>query len=438
MEVNRPNSQANDIAMQKLQEQLLKAQEDGVDGIPTIVEVTRPDGEEIPDDEVRIEITGGTEIERVAEDSSDIEDTDETSSQSIQDSPEEEDKDETTSSKMTDNAEQNNIPSIEQIIASWQNQANIERFQQGIGAEFSNLLNPYQIQGKSSVLSFEDLVKIGEYYSKQSTQNISDIPQISDVSKTSETSSSVMASEAKTTQTQTTTSNVKIIDGEKNIGSAEYAAKILKMALPDSNLEEMLVYYDRMYDEQGRLVGLSKNSIYNNINLPDLKIEYLGEDSKNKIKNCITISWVDNNAVAQGVVINHLNDDTIQTLVVSDEKIINARKYDVKENCIEFSKTLAAGESCTFRGIKVSNPTKETIDVTYDIKDGKMSVNAKNATITDVEADDAISTDKVYVGTKTYAEYKGSSSSTSSSSDSLSTLSKLVSNLSSVVNSLKK
>lgn len=439
MEVKRPNTQANDLAMQRLQEQLLNAREEGVEGILTSVNITRPDGSEIKDEDVQIEITGGIDI------SDKIEET--VAGQSLENIE--------NSSANTANITTKDS-SLDEIIAAWHQQANFERFLEGTAPEFTNLLNPYQLQGQCPILSFEDLVKLGALFPQSNIQPIAEMSQTSAAQGEAQpvTESGTIASETAQSSTQTETNSTEstkdktnqdetLINGEENIGSVEFLTKALKSALPDLDISDNLVYYDRLYDDKGRLTEMKKNSIYENMDLPDIKIEYSeGSDEKGTYQTML-FSSTDKDGTQKGLEVMQ-SGDTIQASVISeDTNNLDVHGYDKKWNCTDWVKTLAAGESCTFRGIQVENPTNSAINVSFLVLDGKLTVDAKGATITAVDADDAIDTDNVLISDgeniKTYKDYNKSSSSSdsdsNSDSDSTSKLTKL-NNLTNIINAL--
>ena len=426
MEVNRPNTKANDLAMQRLQEQLLKAQEDGIEGMPTSVSITRPDGTEIADEDVQVVVTGGFDISdkdaQIAEEQEKI---------NIQNAI-----DSAVNPKDTGSRDS----SLDEIIATWHMQANIERFFDGTAPIYTDLLNPYQLQGQSPVLNFEDLVNLGALMAQQNPQAVTETAQTGAAAQTeaatkTESVQSSSAAEsveeaAKTstdkTSTPTSLKDVSgIVSGEENIGSLEYAVKALKLALPDIDISKMTLYYDLNYDENGRLIGMTKNSIYENMDLPSFVLGYPDMSKSESTENCINIIWegVDLSD-SKGVEVVKNKDGTILAMSLDSEgELAETRFYDKDYKDSGISKNLAAGESYTYKGIKVTNPTSSPISITFLISEGLLAVKAKGAKITAVTADDAISTDKVVIlndeeNPQSYKDYKKALSEDDSDSDS--------------------
>ena len=321
MEVNRPNTQANDLAMQKLQEQLLKAQEEGIPGIPTTVSITRPDGTEIADEDIKVEITGGIDI-----------------SDKIDEIIEEQNKikaEQLLAEEESNKASSSKDESLEEIIASWQYQANLERYLDGTAAEYTDLLNPYQLQGQSSVLSFDDLVNIGEYSSQQSSQTATGVGQQATAATQTESTQGASASGSVQETKPSTTSpssgkieNPNIIKGEENFGSEEYMLKALKLALPDVDISDTLLYYDLTYDESGKLVGMTKNSIYENIDLPSFVIGYPDTSKMEGVDNCINIIWSAGGiSGSNGVEVVKNSDGTTMAMSLDSEGALAETKF---------------------------------------------------------------------------------------------------------------
>lgn len=334
------------------------------------------------------------------------------------------------------------IISISEIIDMWKNQYNAQRYESGTSAEFSDLVNPYITQNQMQVLSFEDLCKIGEYYSAK--QELVSTP-ISQTTKTCETTQTSSTQETK----KVSTSDASLLSGENVVGSAEYLAKNLKLAFSDSNLDEVLIYYDKLYDDQGRIVKLTKNSLYDNMNLPDFNIEYNNVEDES-ISHSISVSSKDNEGNDYAVnIFKYKNSDVFDTNISIVDSLGNTevKIYDKNGDIVDTVETLGAGKSYTYKGIKVTNTSNKSIQVLFSNTNGELFItqmdDSDTISISCVSSTDAISTDKVFIHSNNefinYKDYKGtisSSTSTTNNNNSL-TANSSTNNSSNISNALK-
>ena len=334
----------------------------------------------------------------------------------------------------------------EDILQIWKNQAYIQRLQSGIGYEFSDIINQYQIQGGSQKLSFEDLVKIGEYYSGKANkvderaaaeqflaqsaqsaqaQQLSQIQQTQQASQPQTVSVQPVQQTEESTDAITTESTTDIITGNE-VGSIDYVTSAMQMAMPDSDFQNKLVNYTLIYDSQGRISELKNNGKFDTT-LPDIKIQYAGKDElAEEMKSATIIQWKNSDDKTEFLYIADFaengktismgkEDGDITTKSYDSNNILQfittkneSTAYDKDGNVTAVSTVIKAGESYTYKGIKITNTTNKEITAAFAItEDGGIRVstmdennNINVGTISYEGGKDAVSSDKVSVITE--------------------------------------
>ncbi len=355
----------------------------------------------------------------------------------------------------------------EDIIQGWIEQVYQQRQQMGISPEFTNLINPYQVQGNNQKLSFEDLVKIGEYYSGK-TNKVDENSVAEQFLAQSAQSQSIRQAEvlqsaalAETQQSSTqddkiTTESTTKIAAENEIGSIDYVASALKMAIPDIDCNQFLSNYTMIYDSQGRVTALKNNGKYDTTQ-PDIAISYTNASDSKNVNNAMNIAWVNASGKAELICLSDFGDmgkSTIRTSEGSEDyEIRNYNKngileciskndetvyYNEKGDVLGVTVTIKAGAAYTYKGITVTNTTADSITAAFNTTtEGNLIVstmdkneNINVGTISYTAGDDSVSEDKVLIFTskdgtiKSLSDYlksKESSSTSASASSSSST-----------------
>lgn len=291
----------------------------------------------------------------------------------------------------SENDEVSTLITREKILEEWTEAYLKEQDELKLSPEYTDLMDSYKIPSDKTVLTFDELIEMGEQYAEKFVS-----PYISEV----DSSESVTESSSAGSVSQGTTSQiVDDADIAKNgeIGSKEYISDAFNLAFPDSNIIDNMAYYTAVYDGNGKLVQLKMVDGLE-MTLPTFEIGYPDASSVKDANNIVNLIWTNPDGTKAGAeIITYDNGTKTAHLMDKAGNLTESKFYDKNNSLTGVNILIPSGATHNYRGISFTNSTINNINLTYTLNDGYIAISPNGATIGAYADTDAIPKSKILV-----------------------------------------